>query len=557
MAFEATPAPARPAAATAAPKPCARHGACSPPPAARCSSWPSSPRSPSALRAAAWRPRTPRSSTSPQLTHPARRRGRRAPLPARPLGLRLVPPRSPAPATRTATSAPPSSRSIRCSCAGSGSSAAARTARCCWPRTPISLAAFLGALALLYRLVALELGRPLAAPTLLLLAVFPGALFFGAPYSESLFLLAVGGRLLRRPQRQLGLGRRRRGGRRRHPQRRDRAAAAAGAPWLMVWCRRELGRPAAAPGWTRPGSLLVPLGTAAYAALSRAGRGRCARASSTCRTPGRGTSRGRSWAPGTASQPRWTACGSSLSGQRAHVYFEQAGGDPYRVAAHQHPAVRLPGVRAVAAVGVLAAAAARPTAPTWWRRWPCRSPSRSEPQPLMSLPRFIAVLFPIFMWLALVCEERRTHRPRAGGVGDRARPVHRPVRHLALHRVSRRAVLLDALGTLVELQPPAPRLRAALREAGFEVDEERAAAGFGAEIAYYLEHHLEGADAGVARRPARPLRGGTARGPRPPRARPRDRPPGDARLARVPALPGRARLRWSELRAGGLHARVR
>jgi hypothetical protein len=29
------------------------------------------------------------------------------------------------------------------------------------------------------------------------------------------------------------------------------------------------------------------------------------------------------------------------------------------------------------------------------------------PQPLMSLPRFMAVLFPIFMWLALVCEERR------------------------------------------------------------------------------------------------------------------------------------------------------
>jgi hypothetical protein len=29
------------------------------------------------------------------------------------------------------------------------------------------------------------------------------------------------------------------------------------------------------------------------------------------------------------------------------------------------------------------------------------------PQPLMSLPRFVAVLFPIFMWLAVVCEERR------------------------------------------------------------------------------------------------------------------------------------------------------
>ncbi|MGI8749889.1 MAG: hypothetical protein ACR2J6_04955, partial [Thermoleophilaceae bacterium] len=28
------------------------------------------------------------------------------------------------------------------------------------------------------------------------------------------------------------------------------------------------------------------------------------------------------------------------------------------------------------------------------------------PQPLMSLPRFLVVLFPIFMWLGAVCSER-------------------------------------------------------------------------------------------------------------------------------------------------------
>src|SRR5919197_3221094 len=48
----------------------------------------------------------------------------------------------------------------------------------------ISLAAFLGALVLLYRLASLELGRRFAAPTLLLLAAFPAALYFCAPYSE-------------------------------------------------------------------------------------------------------------------------------------------------------------------------------------------------------------------------------------------------------------------------------------------------------------------------------------------------------------------------------------
>jgi putative hydrolase of the HAD superfamily len=57
-----------------------------------------------------------------------------------------------------------------------------------------------------------------------------------------------------------------------------------------------------------------------------------------------------------------------------------------------------------------------------------------------------------------------------------------------------KAVLLDALGTLVELQPPAPRLKRALAEQGFEVDEARAARGFAAEIGYYLQHHLEGSD---------------------------------------------------------------
>jgi FMN phosphatase YigB (HAD superfamily) len=55
-------------------------------------------------------------------------------------------------------------------------------------------------------------------------------------------------------------------------------------------------------------------------------------------------------------------------------------------------------------------------------------------------------------------------------------------------------VFLDALGTLVELSPPAPRLVALLRERGFEVGDEQAAGAFAAEISYYLEHHLEGAD---------------------------------------------------------------
>jgi putative hydrolase of the HAD superfamily len=56
-------------------------------------------------------------------------------------------------------------------------------------------------------------------------------------------------------------------------------------------------------------------------------------------------------------------------------------------------------------------------------------------------------------------------------------------------------VLLDALGTVVELEPPAPRLRAELkRRAGIEVSLGAAERAFRAEIAFYLEHHLEGRD---------------------------------------------------------------
>ncbi|HLL87270.1 MAG TPA: HAD-IA family hydrolase [Thermoleophilaceae bacterium] len=57
-----------------------------------------------------------------------------------------------------------------------------------------------------------------------------------------------------------------------------------------------------------------------------------------------------------------------------------------------------------------------------------------------------------------------------------------------------RAVLLDALGTLVALEPPAPRLRAELARRGYAVSAAAAEAAVRAEIAYYLEHHLEGRD---------------------------------------------------------------
>jgi putative hydrolase of the HAD superfamily len=74
-----------------------------------------------------------------------------------------------------------------------------------------------------------------------------------------------------------------------------------------------------------------------------------------------------------------------------------------------------------------------------------------------------------------------------------------------------RAVLLDALGTLLHFEPPAPLLRAALRErAGIEVSAEAAEAAIKAEIAYYRGHLHEGRDpaslADLRRRSAEAMR---------------------------------------------------
>jgi putative hydrolase of the HAD superfamily len=58
-----------------------------------------------------------------------------------------------------------------------------------------------------------------------------------------------------------------------------------------------------------------------------------------------------------------------------------------------------------------------------------------------------------------------------------------------------RAVLVDVLGTLVELESPGPALRDEVeRRTGIDVGEERANAAFVAEIGYYLAHHIEGRD---------------------------------------------------------------
>ena len=56
------------------------------------------------------------------------------------------------------------------------------------------------------------------------------------------------------------------------------------------------------------------------------------------------------------------------------------------------------------------------------------------------------------------------------------------------------AITVDAMGTLVELDDPAPRLQRSLAEHGVERELDEVAAAFKAEVAYYIPRTLEGRD---------------------------------------------------------------
>jgi len=94
------------------------------------------------------------------------------------------------------------------------------------------------------------------------------------------------------------------------------------------------------------------------------------------------------------------------SGSRTPVYFEAAAGDPFRIAAINIMLFATLVFAVVACVGVFR------RLPRPYGAWVATSlvlplTFPVTPQPLMSLPRFVSVLFPVFMWLAAVSEERR------------------------------------------------------------------------------------------------------------------------------------------------------
>jgi Mannosyltransferase (PIG-V) len=260
----------------------------------------------------------------------------------------------------------------------------------------VSLAAFLAALVLLHRLTELELGSRLARPALLLLAVFPAAVYFGAPYSESLFLLlAVGAFYAARTGRWAWAG--------------ACAGLASGTrsaglllllPLALIWWQSRPRRTADA-SWL----LLAPAGIAAYAAWLGLVEGDALRFLDVQKAWSRELS-----VPLAGAWDGFVAAVDGVrqlaSGSRSPVYFEVAAGDPFRIAAINVMLFATLVFAVVACVGVLR------RLPRPYGIWVAASlvlplSFPVTPQPLMSLPRFVAVLFPVFMWLAVVCEERR------------------------------------------------------------------------------------------------------------------------------------------------------
>jgi mannosyltransferase PIG-V len=260
----------------------------------------------------------------------------------------------------------------------------------------ISLACFLAALALFHRLVTLELGARFARPALLLLAVFPGALYFGAPYSESLFLLCSVGAFLAARQERWALA--------------GLAGGAAAAtrsagvlllvPLAILWWQSGRSRRLGDAAWLA----LVPLGLLAYVlwlALAEGDGTRFLQVQDAW-------SRELTWPLGGA----WDGFTAALdgvrqllSGSRSPVYFEVAAGDPFRIAAINLMLFGFLVFGVAACVGIFRRLGLAYGA---WVAVALLLPLTFPvvPQPLMSLPRFLAVLFPIFMWLALWCEER-------------------------------------------------------------------------------------------------------------------------------------------------------
>ncbi len=284
----------------------------------------------------------------------------------------------------------------------------------------ISLVAFGVALVLLYRLAELELGAEVARVTVLLIAFCPMAYFFSAVYSESLFLaLSLGCVWQARMGRWAAAGvlgalaaaERNTGVALLVPlvllflygPRADREPELLRAPGSRLRALLPRYRPTPALAW----AVLVPVGLGTYVlALALAtGDGLAPFHAQQVWFRHFAGPFGGVWDGAVAA---WQGLRQILHGPAPPTYFAQAGGDPLMVSGQN---LMLFGFLVLGAVALAGALRRLPFAYGAYCLAALALPLSYPvtPRPLMSLPRYEVVLFPLFMWGAWwVCRRRVT-----------------------------------------------------------------------------------------------------------------------------------------------------
>jgi hypothetical protein len=255
----------------------------------------------------------------------------------------------------------------------------------------LSLVAFLVGLAALHRLAVIEVGPEAARWAVVALALFPGSLWFSAAYSESLFLMvSVGAVLCARRERWAWAG----------------VLAALGAATrsaglllviplgLLWWDARRAGR----TSWSSAGWLaVVPLGLGAFCGYL-ALEGERADAPFSAQDTWHRALAGPWSGVADGATAAWDGVRQLVHGPPPPVYFDKAAGDAMAIGRHN---IALFACLLVALPALVGAFRRLPPAHGAYALCALLLPLSYPvgPQPLMSLPRFESVLYPLFLWL--------------------------------------------------------------------------------------------------------------------------------------------------------------
>lgn len=257
----------------------------------------------------------------------------------------------------------------------------------------LSMAAFVAGLTALHRLAVLEVGPEAARWSVLSLALFPGSLWFSAAYSESLFLMvSVGAVLAARTRRWALAG----------------VLGALGAatrsaglllvvPLALLWWDAHRVEPTRVRWPSLAWVGVVPLGLAAFVGYLAA-IGEPADAPFSAQDTWHRAMKGPWTGVRDGATAAWDGVRQLVHGPPPPLYFDRAAGDAMAIGRHN---LLLFACLVIAVPALIGAFRRLPLAHGAYALCALLLPLSYPvpPQPLMSLPRFEAVLYPLFLWL--------------------------------------------------------------------------------------------------------------------------------------------------------------